>query len=100
MWGRIRRDRDCSRGRVGIELMVKKLQFYKQCTYEMPTESGGKRRDTAWIPEGLAKVGKRIYFTETPDELWTVTIAGTRRRSSSEAAEKTRAARNFGPSLK
>jgi len=64
--------------------MSKKEHYYKQCVYETPTEQGVKR-DTAWIPENLAKVGKLIYFGEkrdNPEELWTVVSVGNRMRES------------------
>lgn len=59
--------------------------WYKQCTYETPTGEGSKKVDVAWIPEKLAKVGKKIYFgkrTDAPTELWTVTSVGGRQRES------------------
>ena len=78
--------------------MAKKIQFFKQCRYEKPTEDGSVW-DVAWLPEALAKVGKIIYFPDEPDELWTVTSAGTNRRTGAEALEKQRISRKFGPSL-
>lgn len=64
--------------------MSKKDHWYRQCTFETPTERG-KKIDTAWIPEHLAKVGKKIYFgkkTDIPEELWTVVQVGGRKRES------------------
>ena len=58
----------------------KAQRFYRQCTYETPTE-GGVTRATAWIPEKLAVVGKKIYFgkkTKNPEKLWTVISVGGR----------------------
>ena len=64
---------------------MKKDPWYKQCRYETSTENGGKIVGVSWIPEKLAKVGKKIYFgkrTNTPNELWTVTSVGGRQRES------------------
>ena len=64
--------------------MSKKDPYYRQCRYELET-SEGKKVDTAWIPEKLAKVGKKIYFgkkTSAPEELWTVTAVFDRKRES------------------
>lgn len=57
-----------------------KTEWYRQCTFESPTDKG-KTVSTAWIPENLAVVGKKIYFgkkTKTPERLWTVTSVGGR----------------------
>ncbi len=66
--------------------MSKKHQdpWYRQCRFETPTE-GGKKIDTAWIPEKFAKVGKKIYIGEKrpdPDEIWTVTHVFSRKPES------------------
>lgn len=64
--------------------MTKKDPWYRQCTYETPSKNG-KKEGTSWIPENLAKIGKKIYFgdkTVTPDRLWTVTFVGGRQRES------------------
>jgi hypothetical protein len=74
--------------------MAKKIQFYRQCRYERPTDDG-KKWDEAWLPEALAKVGKTIYFPEEPEELWTVTSAGSTRRTGAEALDKVRTARRY-----
>jgi len=62
-------------------------EFYRQCRYERVLSEGGTKWDVAWIPEKLAKVGKRIYFGKkrkgvAPDELWTVTSVSDTRRSA------------------
>ncbi len=60
--------------------MSKKDHWYRQCTYETQTEQG-KKVDVSWIPETLAKVGKKIYFgkkTDSPGELWEITSVGER----------------------
>ena len=75
--------------------MAKKEAMYRQCRYEqlVASASGGKKYDVAWIPEGLAKVGKVIYFgekrPEVPrDELWVITEVGDNRRNASWLHEK------------
>ena len=55
-----------------------KQEFYKQCTYETPTD-GGVTRGISWIPEDKAVVGKQIYFgkkTDKPERIWTVVSVG------------------------
>ena len=48
--------------------MSKKDTWYRQCIYEMKTGEG-KKVDTSWIPETLAKVGKKIWLhPEGPPE--------------------------------
>ena len=74
--------------------MAKKEVWYKQCQYERPTEEG-MARDTAWLPEGLAKVGKLIYLTENPEEVFTVTSVGTNRRDGSALKDRERANRKY-----
>ena len=59
----------------------RKTVWYRQCTYTSPTEKG-EAAETAWIPEHLAVVGKKIYFgkkTSKPSELWTVASVGGRK---------------------
>lgn len=72
--------------------MSKKEVWYKQCRYERTDGTGW---DVAWIPEGLAKMGKIIYLTESPDVLYRITVVGTNRRSQAEAHVKERAQRNY-----
>jgi len=49
--------------------------YYKHCTYKLPT-STGELMETAYLPEKLAVVGKKIYFGKktqtTTKELWEV----------------------------
>lgn len=64
-----------------VKTRKKKTVWYRQCTYESPTENG-KTVGHAWLPEHLAVVGKKIYFgkkTNNPERLWTVTSAGGRK---------------------
>jgi hypothetical protein len=74
--------------------MAKKEVWYRQCRYEREGKNG-KCWDVAWIPEHLAKVGKPIYLTDTPDEIYTVTSVGTSRRSQAEAHMKEKTQRNY-----
>lgn len=61
--------------------MSKKEQYYRQCTYERPTENG-KAMDTAWLPEHLAQVGKQFVIKARPEYTYTVTSVGSRRTIS------------------
>jgi hypothetical protein len=77
-------ERGVGRGFVEGVMMSKKDPWYRQCTYEMPTEEG-KKVDVSWIPEKFAKVGKKIYFgkrIDSPEELWTVVSVGGRQKES------------------
>jgi len=70
-----------SRGKLSIGSTMSKSTFYRQCTYESPTENG-VTRSIAWLPEAQAVVGKQIYFgkkTSTPERIWTVVSAGDQR---------------------
>lgn len=62
-----------------------KTDFYKQCVYRQKTPKGLFRESVAWLPEKLAKVGKKIYFGAkrkvSKDELWEVVSVGEIRRS-------------------
>lgn len=63
---------------------MSKQRWYRQCRFEIETE-GGRKVDTAWIPEKFAQVGKRIYLGEKrpdPEEVWTVTAVFARRPES------------------
>jgi len=70
--------------------MSKKDPWYRQCRYEVETAAGHKKTDTSWIPETLAKVGKKIYFgtkASTSEELkeremWIVVSVGNRKPES------------------
>ena len=56
--------------------------YYRQCTYK----STSGLIETAWIPEKLAVVGKKIYFgnkTKTPETLWEVISASDGRHPES-----------------
>jgi len=58
-----------------------KTEWYRQCTYTSPTETG-VMIETAWIPERLAQKDRKIYFgkkTSTPERIWTVTSVGGRK---------------------
>ena len=64
--------------------MSKNDPWYRQCDYETPSENGNKV-GTSWIPEDLAKVGKKICFgkkTGEPDRLWIVTAVYGKKRES------------------
>jgi len=61
-------------------MAIKKLQWYRQCTYETEAEDG-VLRDVSWIPEDLAVVGKKIVFRDRAG-VWMVVSVGTRRDSS------------------
>ena len=64
--------------------MSKKEEWYRQCKFEVPTETG-KKLDVAWIPEKFAKVGKKIYIGEkrpNPEEIWVVTHVFDRKSES------------------
>ncbi len=64
--------------------MSKKDPWYRQCIYEMSTPQG-RMEGASWIPETLAKVGKKIYFGKkenNPKILWTVTSVGNRQKES------------------
>lgn len=74
--------------------MAKKEVWYRQCRMEREHDLG-KSWDVAWIPEALAKVGKLVYLTEAPDEIYTITSVGTNRRSQAEAHMKEKVARNY-----
>ena len=68
--------------------MSKKDPYYRQCRYETPVENG-KKVDTAWLPEKLAVVGKKIYFgkkkksSEESRTLWTITAVYSIRKKES-----------------
>ncbi len=66
--------------------MSSKDPWYRQCTYEKPANAGmGKMIGVSWLPEKLAKIGKKIYFGERTDksiELWTIIFVGGRKRES------------------
>jgi hypothetical protein len=68
--------------------------WYKQCVFERPTDVG-LARDTAWIPEGLAKVGKLIYLTESPEEIYTVVSVGVNRRNAAHLKSRQNAQRKY-----
>jgi len=74
--------------------MAKKEVWYRQCRMEREHELGTSW-DVAWIPEALAKVGKLVYLTEAPDEVYTITLVGTSRRSQAEATMKEKTQRNY-----
>ena len=61
--------------------MASKQEWYRQCKFEMEVP-GGKQVDVAWIPESLAKMNKKIYLTESPDEVYTVVSVGHRQLGS------------------
>jgi len=75
--------------------MAKKEVWYRQCRFEIRRDNGNSCWDVAWIPENLAKVGQLIYLTEAPDDVYTVTLVGTHRRSQAEANMKEKVARNY-----
>jgi hypothetical protein len=77
-----------------IDKMAKKEVWYRQCRMERRHDLGTSW-DVAWIPEALAKVGKLVYLTETPDEIYTITLVGTSRRSQAEAHAKVMQQRNY-----
>lgn len=61
-----------------------KVVWYKQCHFTSPTQDGYKCK-TAWIPEHLAVVGKKVYFgkkTDNPERFWEVQSAGGRMQES------------------
>ena len=74
--------------------MAKKEEWYKQCTFERKPDAG-VLRDVAWIPEGLAKVGKLIYLTDAPDEIYTVVSTGINRRDGAHLKMKENANRKY-----
>jgi hypothetical protein len=74
--------------------MAKKEVWYRQCRMEREHDLGTSW-DIAWIPETLAKVGKLVYLTESPDLIYTITSVGTSRRSQAEAHDKVKAQRNY-----
>ena len=66
--------------------------YYKHCTYKMPTATGNMM-ETAWIPESLAVMGKKIYFgkkNKTPVELWEVVSVSDNRLPESYLREHER----------
>jgi len=71
-----------------------KARWYKQCTFNQPTEQG-HRVHTAWIPEKLAVVGKKVYFGKKaekpePELLWTVSSVSDGRVSEEYLIEHER----------
>lgn len=76
---------------------MSKVTYFKQCRYERQTHQG-KLIDVAWIPEKLAVIGKVIYLTEFPEDLWTVTSVGTKRMAHSDLKEKEKVNRKYGQS--
>lgn len=69
-----------------LKANMAKTDFYRQCVYKQIAPSGFFREAVAWLPEKLAKVGKKIYFgakrEASEDELWTVSSVGEGRRSA------------------
>ena len=48
--------------------------YYKHCTYRLPNSTGFVM-ETAWLPEKLAVIGKKIYFGQKTQEnktLWEI----------------------------
>ena len=76
-------------------------QIYRQCTLELPLESGGKLVDHAWIPARHAKVGKRLVIDTKAEGFrdgWIVASVGGSREES-EVKNQTEAQREFQKKL-
>jgi hypothetical protein len=71
---------------------MSKTIYYRQCRYERVKADGSKGWDETWIPEHLAKVGKKIYFGEKgnpgPDDMYTVITVGTTRRTGPQLRDE------------
>lgn len=68
--------------------MGKKEQWFRGCSYEHQLPNGAKLVGSSYLPEKLAKVGRKIYF-ESKDVLYVVTRVG-RRRALSELQDRER----------
>ena len=56
--------------------------YYRHCTYSLHQTAGGILMETAWLPEKLAVMGKKIYFgkkPQIPTKLWEIVSVGDHR---------------------